>query len=362
MEDFNFLFTQEVDWVLVTFLSFFSAFVAVFYTVIISGLYNIKLKPKWLFFVLLPGVLIVTKILFPNIVIGVFVILFITTFVLAIFGFVYRLIHNIILRSKEKVKAQKKGSVVLEAIKFLVITILLISCFLFFGHLAFIIIFFYFILKKIFFPDTKNTFLKLQTTLPTSKIRSMAMGLVEVTGKVKIQESVISRLDKKECIGYTYRIESISRDKDGKKSYSTIEYETVCNPFIIQDTTGEVLVSNKDLELLDLEIDKQYSSGSKRYTQCLLLDGEEMLLIGKANKRKELTIIEKDTVKDIFGLMAVSKISRWNQLKPIRDSVYVYITVFLFLTGILLISNMTIEDNRVILNLNSSVLDIDFLN
>lgn len=61
-----------------------------------------------------------------------------------------------------------------------------------------------------------SRFLKLQAMLPNSKIRSLAMGLVELQGKVIARERLNAPLSRRPCIGYYYCVHRESRDKDGK--------------------------------------------------------------------------------------------------------------------------------------------------
>ncbi|WP_025739965.1 hypothetical protein [Aquimarina pacifica] len=347
------ILTKEINWIETLFLTVFSLGIALFYTLAVRSLYKIKYKPIWLFFVLFPCIIIITKLITPNIVLAVFFTLFASLFILFIFGFVYRFINDVIITSRKTVNTEKKGSVLFSTITTIGVSILGLIGMFFLGPYALIFVFLFVIFKNILFPGSKDNFLKLQSILPTSKIRSMAMGLVEITGKVKMIDPIESRLEKKECIGYTYRVESISRDKDGKKSYSTIKYETICNPFLVDDTTAEAFINNKDLELLNLETDIQYSNSNKRYTQCILKNNDEVLIIGKATIGKQRHTLEKEPIKNVFGLMPVKSVSRWNILLPLRENAYQYGIVLLLAIACILIADITIENDTVLLRFNT---------
>lgn len=93
---------------------------------------------------------------------------------------------------------------------------------------------------------------QLMANTPTSKIRSLAVGLVEIKGKAVpydgVYESAISR---SECIYYEYLVETIGGNVTGKggpgphwedvKSASTFN-----NPFYVEDDTGKILVNPKN--------------------------------------------------------------------------------------------------------------------
>ena len=120
------------------------------------------------------------------------------------------------------------------------------------------------------FPTSKKRFLRLQASLPTSKIKSLAKGLVEIQGKLIMKDPLISPVGNEECIGYYYTIEDIQKDKNRKNSYTTIHRETKCNVFQIKDDTGIVEVIPEDIEFIMLEKTNVSSNNNKRYSEILL--------------------------------------------------------------------------------------------
>jgi hypothetical protein len=76
---------------------------------------------------------------------------------------------------------------------------------------------------------------------PEIPIRSMAMGLVEIHGKAKGQQTVLSPVTKTPCFFYKVDIERWVRDKNGGHwSHAATEAEGV--RFYLEDATGKVLV------------------------------------------------------------------------------------------------------------------------
>jgi len=77
---------------------------------------------------------------------------------------------------------------------------------------------------------------------PTSKIRSLAVGLVEVFGVVEpFKETIVSPIMKKECVWYSFKVEELRRS--GKNSrWVTVMSGTLGVPFFVRDDTGAVLV------------------------------------------------------------------------------------------------------------------------
>lgn len=180
-------------------------------------------------------------------------------------------------------------------------------------------------------------FLKLQASLPTSKINSLAMGIVEIEGKLIMKDPLISPVGKKECIGYHYTIENINRDSDGKDSYSLIHQETVCNNFQIKDETGAVDIESAGIELVLLKDTNSNSYGNKRYTEILLTPNKEMLLVGYADSNNGISFIRKDDHYKILGITSAAGISAWNKYQPLlRSFLFISFFILLFIIFILL--------------------------
>lgn len=99
-----------------------------------------------------------------------------------------------------------------------------------------------------FFKGLKDLRLRrlIQNT-PTSKIRSMAMGLVEIKGKAKFaEEKLISPISKKECVFYEYIVEEYrSSGKSGR--WVKIAGNKSENKFYIEDNTGKALINPKNI-------------------------------------------------------------------------------------------------------------------
>jgi len=78
--------------------------------------------------------------------------------------------------------------------------------------------------------------------IPTSPIRSLALGLVEVSGKAEPEaEPLTSPFGGLPCVFYSYRVEErTGTDKNAR--WNTIVNGTSDQPFFVRDATGRVLV------------------------------------------------------------------------------------------------------------------------
>jgi len=136
---------------------------------------------------------------------------------------------------------------------------------------------------------------KLIENTPTSNIRSIAMGLVEISGNVVADKKNIltSPFSKKDCVYYNYKIEEYR--KSGKHStWVTVKEECKYVYFFVEDNTGTVLVDSKDAEINVSETFKLESGFGKEPTQPLkdFLKNKDMNFKGMLGFNKTMRFIE----------------------------------------------------------------------
>ncbi|HIH11879.1 TPA: hypothetical protein HA241_06835 [Candidatus Woesearchaeota archaeon] len=104
---------------------------------------------------------------------------------------------------------------------------------------------------------------RLIENIPTSKIRSLAMGLVEIHGDVvPFKELLTGPFSKKECVYYYYTIEEYRRSGKNSK-WITIKHGEQSTPFFLKDNTGSVLINPTGAKI-DAPLTTQYESGLMR--------------------------------------------------------------------------------------------------
>ncbi|WP_437888147.1 hypothetical protein [Phytobacter sp. V91] len=101
---------------------------------------------------------------------------------------------------------------------------------------------------KFMLPTPQRRFMRYQQSLPTSKVRSMATGLVELEGRLVSQQLIRAPMSGKNCIGYYHTVMEEERDSDGKTNYRLIFEEKRCNAFLLQDATGKVQIDASNLD------------------------------------------------------------------------------------------------------------------
>lgn len=324
----DFLTQNKTDQVQVIFLMLFSCGIALFHTIIFAGLFKLSF-PNWLFFVLCPLFVFISYVIDDHYPLGVVLLLFVSVFAFAIIGMIYSGIKRSAEEKIESEKFNKKHNIPKttfgQKILSLLILILAGGAFYYLAvsenlKLLFLIIPGFIIINNIFFPSSKSKFFKAQAVLPTSKIGSAAMGLVEVEGDLEEIEPIISPYFNKPCIGYSYKIEKESKpDDDGRTTYSTIFSEVKTGKFKIKDETGSVVVDGEGLEYFFNRIDNQ-AGGKTRYTETYLKHNDYMFLIGYAGSDNGSTIIQKGNSDTVFGIAEPRSISFRNKFKPLLDS------------------------------------------
>ncbi|TDG35066.1 hypothetical protein EZJ43_15175 [Pedobacter changchengzhani] len=337
-EFFEFFNSVQIDYIVLVFLMFFGCGAAIFHTLIITGLFNVNLHPKWIFFAINPVIVGLSFLYKPGYALLAIAFFFASILVLMISGMIYSSIKSVKETNKENDKLDKKynrpktttlnkilGAI--GALVFLALFILLI----FSGTwaLLFVIVPIILIIKRIFFPSNKSNFYKLQEVLPTSKANAVAMGVVELIGDLVALELLISPHFKEPCIGYLFTIEEESTDKDGKSSYRTIFTECKTNTFKIKDETGSVMVEGEGLEYYITNIDKQVQSGRKRYSETYLKNDDYLFLIGNATSNNGETLIKKDSTQKVFGVAIPREVALRNKFQPLLIS---FLTTLFFIT------------------------------
>ena len=79
-------------------------------------------------------------------------------------------------------------------------------------------------------------------TTPTAHARSLAMGLVELQGRVLGRSRVFAPFTARECAWWEVELQTAQRSRRGMTRWSTVHREQSGNPFYLEDETGSVLV------------------------------------------------------------------------------------------------------------------------
>lgn len=141
--------------------------------------------------------------------------------------------------------------------------------------------------------------------IPTSRIRSLAMGLVEIVGRAVPDTLIHTRWSRIECVYFRYEVKEYRRHRSGKHtrhSWDTIDSGENRIPFFVDDDTGSVRVDpdgaeyNLDVrkvflqralgsEMEEIDTDRIfgfYTVGDRKHYEYFILPGEEVYVLGTA--------------------------------------------------------------------------------
>jgi hypothetical protein len=155
---------------------------------------------------------------------------------------------------------------------------------------------------------------------PTSKIRSMAMGLVEINGKVSPRSRLNGPFSGRECAYWEIEIQVQSRDnRNNVRRWNTVHRDHSGNPFYIDDGTGLALVYPEGarvttpfgveestngfgvpemymqyMEQRNLHMRALWAMGSMRFRERVLDDGLIVYVLGRAYPRAQSKVVSFD--------------------------------------------------------------------
>ena len=114
---------------------------------------------------------------------------------------------------------------------------------------------------------------------PTSRIGSAAQGYVELIGRAKPHPggALRSRFTLLPCVWYQYSVDQ--RQEDGK--WHRVESGRSDESFLLDDGTGLCLIDPEHAEVLPRSTEVATKEQDYRYTESLILPGEQVYAIGE---------------------------------------------------------------------------------
>ena len=130
--------------------------------------------------------------------------------------------------------------------------------------------------------------------IPRSKIRSIAMGIVEIYATIAKNKFIQTPLSKSKCVYYRLEVKEYRQHSSGKRTYyswDTIHSYSELSPFYAQDETGKVLI-NPERADFDLPPKKVFLLKRGFFTASKTLFG---LFTKINNVSKEIDQIKSDS-------------------------------------------------------------------
>lgn len=165
--------------------------------------------------------------------------------------------------------------------------------------------------------------LRVQTLIrntPTARVRSMAIGLVEVTGTVLPRSRTVAPFSGRPCAWWGVEIQTLAnKSKSGTRSWHTVHRADSGRPFYLRDETGVALVYPQGaecrvgfdvveetgglgvpqmysdfMEAQGLAMRHLWSVGPMRFRERRLEEGYAVYVLGRANPRSVARAVSFD--------------------------------------------------------------------
>ncbi|MBU0634362.1 MAG: E3 ubiquitin ligase family protein [Candidatus Omnitrophica bacterium] len=106
--------------------------------------------------------------------------------------------------------------------------------------------------------------------VPTSTVRGLALGMVELTGKAKKTNNLVSPLTNTPCVYYRYLVQRYERRGKSSQWVTVARGDSVFSPFWLDDETGKIMVFPKGAEVI-LPKDYEFTTGwGKTLPNCIV--------------------------------------------------------------------------------------------
>lgn len=112
---------------------------------------------------------------------------------------------------------------------------------------------------------------RLIENIPTSTVRGMAMGLVELVGKAQRTKNLKGPLSAEDCVAYRYTIERYEQSSKSGRWVTIAQGDSFYCPFWIEDQTGKVLVCAQGAELI-FSLNYEFKTGWGKELPVNLID------------------------------------------------------------------------------------------
>jgi hypothetical protein len=154
---------------------------------------------------------------------------------------------------------------------------------------------------------------------PTAKLRSLAMGLVEVEGRVQARSRVTAPFTTRPCAWWQVELQTLSQSNKGLKEWHTVYKEQSGNPFYLEDGTGTAMLypQGADIRAGDLVqeethglgvpepyasfmADRQlgmrhvWSMGAMRFRERIVDEGRAVFVLGRATPKPHAVDVSMD--------------------------------------------------------------------
>ena len=154
---------------------------------------------------------------------------------------------------------------------------------------------------------------------PTARVRSLAMGLVELQGALRGRSRATAPFSDHDCVWWEVELQTLRQSNKGLKHWNTVHREQSGHPFYLDDGTGTALifpqgahVSAGDvvteethgfgvpepyagyMESRQLGMRHLWSMGPMRFRERRLEEGRAVYVLGRAHPKPQSVVVSMD--------------------------------------------------------------------
>lgn len=154
---------------------------------------------------------------------------------------------------------------------------------------------------------------------PTARVRSLAMGLVELQGALRGRSRTSAPFTSRECVWWEVELQTLRESNKGLKRWHTVHREQSGHPFYLDDGTGTALVYPQGAEVSagdvvseethglgvpepyagymaqrQLAMRHLWSVGPMRFRERVLEEGRAVFVLGRAHPRASAVEVSMD--------------------------------------------------------------------
>ena len=145
---------------------------------------------------------------------------------------------------------------------------------------------------------------RLIENMPTSRIRSVAMGFAELAGLARPKATVAAPFSDIPCVYFRYQVEEERTRSRGGRTWVTTERGDSGVPFHLQDASGTILVDQAGAETILRQSFRKVERGEgffgrrKRYTEWWIVTGQKVFVAGTVRRVRDLALERRATLHD----------------------------------------------------------------
>jgi E3 ubiquitin ligase len=145
---------------------------------------------------------------------------------------------------------------------------------------------------------------RLLENVPTSRVRSVAMGFAELLGVAKNRTPLVAPYSGIPCVYYRYLLEEERQRSRGGREWTTIDQGESTDPFYLQDETGALLVDPAGAETVlersyrNIERGERWLGRRKRYSEWWIVTGQKLFVAGTVRRLRDAVLERRAALGD----------------------------------------------------------------